>query len=365
MTYQILKMLKKNVAYMGTIGFYYGDAKKPMVNTTPDVDVLYNMLLEAKENGVEYFVMEVSSHALDKDRIHGLEFDEVAFTNLTQDHLDYHKTVENYLKAKKKFFDDMPKNSFSLTNLDDKNGLVMTQNTKSKVYTYSLRSLSDFKGRVLESHFEGMLLDFNNHELAVQFIGKFNASNLLAVFGAAVLLGKKEEDVLVALSTLHPVAGRFDAIRSPQGYTAIVDYAHTPDALVNVLNAIHGVLEGKGKVITVVGAGGNRDKGKRPIMAKEAARASDRVIITSDNPRFEEPQDIINDMLAGLDTEDKKKTLSIADRKEAIRTACMLAEKGDVILVAGKGHENYQDIKGVKHHFDDKEVLKEIFSLTV
>ena len=206
-----------------------------------------------------------------------------------------------------------------------------------------------------------MRVDFNNHELAVQFIGKFNASNLLAVFGAAVLLGKKEEEVLVALSTLHPVAGRFDAVRSPQGVTAIVDYAHTPDALINVLNAIHGVLEGKGKVITVVGAGGNRDKGKRPIMAKEAAKASDRVIITSDNPRFEEPQDIINDMLAGLDAEDMKKTVSIADRKEAIRTACMLAEKGDVILVAGKGHENYQEIKGVKHHFDDKEVLNEIF----
>ena len=295
-------------------------------------------------------------------RISGLKFAGGIFTNLTRDHLDYHKTVENYLKAKKKFFDDMPKNAFSLTNLDDKNGLVMTQNTRSKVYTYSLRSLSDFKGRVLESHFEGMLLDFNNHELMVQFIGKFNASNLLAVFGAAVLLGKKEEDVLVALSTLHPVAGRFDAIRSPQGYTAIVDYAHTPDALVNVLNAIHDVLEGRGKVITVVGAGGNRDKGKRPIMAKEAAKASDRVIITSDNPRFEEPQDIINDMLAGLDAGDRKKTISMADRREAIRTACMLAEKGDVILVAGKGHENYQEIKGVKHHFDDKEELKSVMN---
>ena len=279
---------------------------------------------------------------------------------LTRDHLDYHKTVENYLKAKKKFFDELPKGAFSLTNLDDKNGLVMTQNTRSKVYTYSLRSLSDFKGKVLESHFEGMLLDFNNHELAVRFIGKFNAYNLLAVFGTAVLLGKKEEDVLVALSTLRPVTGRFDAIRSPKGYTAIVDYAHTPDALVNVLNAIHGVLEGKGKVITVVGAGGNRDKGKRPIMAKESARLSDRVIITSDNPRFEEPQDIINDMLAGLDKDDMQKTISITDRREAIKTACMLAQPGDVILVAGKGHENYQEIKGVKHHFDDKEILNEI-----
>jgi UDP-N-acetylmuramoyl-L-alanyl-D-glutamate--2,6-diaminopimelate ligase len=307
------------------------------------------------------FSFQVSSHSIDQKRISGLTFAGGIFTNLTRDHLDYHKTVENYLKAKKKFFDDMPKNAFSLTNVDDKNGLVMTQNTKSQVHTYSLRSLSDFKGRVIESHFEGMLLDFNNKELAVQFIGRFNASNLLAVFGAAVLLGKKEEDVLVALSTLHPVAGRFDSMRSPREYTAIVDYAHTPDALINVLNAIHDVLDGRGHVITVVGAGGNRDKGKRPIMAKEAARYSNRVIITSDNPRFEEPQDIINDMMAGLDADDKKKTLSIVDRKEAIRTACMLAQKGDVILVAGKGHENYQEIKGVKHHFDDKEVLKDIF----
>lgn len=315
------------------------------------------------DTGCKYAFMEVSSHSIDQKRISGLRFAGGIFTNLTRDHLDYHKTVENYLKAKKKFFDDMPKNAFSLTNLDDKNGLVMTQNTRSHVYTYSLRSLSDFKGRVLESHFEGMLLDFNNHEVAVQFIGRFNASNLLAVFGAAVLLGKKEEDVLVALSTLHPVAGRFDAVRSSgKGFTAIVDYAHTPDALVNVLNAIHGVLEGKGKVITVVGAGGNRDKGKRPIMAKEAARLSDRVIITSDNPRFEEPQDIINDMLAGLDKDDMQKTLSIVDRREAIKTACMLAQPGDVVLVAGKGHENYQEIKGVKHHFDDKEELKKIMN---
>jgi UDP-N-acetylmuramoyl-L-alanyl-D-glutamate--2,6-diaminopimelate ligase len=311
--------------------------------------------------GCEYAFMEVSSHAIDQRRISGLKFAGGIFTNLTRDHLDYHKTVENYLKAKKKFFDDMPAGAFSLTNLDDKNGLVMTQNTRSHVHTYSLRSLSDFKGRVLESHFEGMLLDINNHEVAVHFIGRFNASNLLAVFGAAVLLGKTEEEVLVALSTLHPVAGRFDAIRSPQGYTAIVDYAHTPDAIENVLNAIHGVLNGGGKVITVVGAGGNRDKGKRPVMAQEAVKQSDKVIITSDNPRFEEPQDIINDMLAGLNAEQMRKVVSIVDRREAIRTACMMAEKGDVILVAGKGHENYQDVKGVKHHFDDKEVLREIF----
>ena len=350
-----------DIAGVRVVCNYIDDEPIPTEHTTPDPITLNCLLGRMADEGCKYVFMEVSSHSIAQKRISGLKFAGGIFTNLTRDHLDYHKTVENYLKAKKKFFDDLPKSAFSLTNLDDKNGLVMTQNTRSKVYTYSLRSLCDFKGRVLESHFEGMLLDFNNHELAVQFIGKFNASNLLAVFGAAVLLGKKEEEVLVALSTLHPVAGRFDAVRSPQGVTAIVDYAHTPDALINVLNAIHGVLEGKGKVITVVGAGGNRDKGKRPIMAKEAAKASDRVIITSDNPRFEEPQDIINDMLAGLDAEDMKKTVSIADRKEAIRTACMLAEKGDVILVAGKGHENYQEIKGVKHHFDDKEVLKEIF----
>lgn len=363
--YNAFRYFGYKVGLISTVCNYIDDEAIPTEHTTPDPITLNRLLGRMADEGCKYAFMEVSSHSIAQKRISGLKFAGGIFTNLTRDHLDYHKTVENYLKAKKKFFDELPKSSFSLTNLDDKNGLVMTQNTKSKVYTYSLRSLSDFKGKVLESHFEGMLLDFNNHELAVQFIGRFNASNLLAVFGAAVLLGKKEEEVLVALSTLHPVAGRFDAIRSPQGYTAIVDYAHTPDALVNVLNAIHGVLEGKGKVITVVGAGGNRDKGKRPIMAKEAAKASDRVIITSDNPRFEEPQDIINDMLAGLDNEDKKKTLSIADRKEAIRTACMLAEKGDVILVAGKGHENYQEIKGVKHHFDDKEVLKEIFSLTI
>ena len=274
--------------------------------------------------------------------------------------MDYHQTVDNYLKAKKTFFDNLPKSAFALTNLDDKNGMVMVQNTKAKVCTYSLRTISDFKGKVLEDGFEGMLLDINQVEVNVQFIGRFNASNLLAVHGAACLLGKKPEDVLLALSLLRPVSGRFDALRSPRGYSAIVDYAHTPDALVNVLSTIQEVLNGRGSIITVVGAGGNRDKGKRPIMAQEAVKRSDRVIITSDNPRFEEPQDIINDMLAGLSKEDMRKVLSIVDRKEAIKTACMLAQPGDAILVAGKGHENYQDIKGVKYHFDDKEVIKEI-----
>ena len=320
--YNTFRYFGYKVGLVSTVCNYIDDQPVPTEHTTPDPITLNRLLGEMADSGCKYAFMEVSSHSIAQQRISGLKFAGGIFTNLTRDHLDYHKTVENYLKAKKKFFDELPKGAFSLTNLDDKNGLVMTQNTRSKVYTYSLRSLSDFKGKVLESHFEGMLLDFNNHELAVRFIGKFNAYNLLAVFGTAVLLGKKEEDVLVALSTLHPVTGRFDAIRSPKGYTAIVDYAHTPDALVNVLNAIHGVLEGKGKVITVVGAGGNRDKGKRPIMAKESARLSDRVIITSDNPRFEEPQDIINDMLAGLDKDDMQKTISITAAKPSRQPAC-------------------------------------------
>ena len=358
--YNTFRYFGYKVGLVSTVCNYIDDEAVPTEHTTPDPITLNRLLGKMADCGCKYAFMEVSSHSIDQKRISGLKFAGGIFTNLTRDHLDYHKSVDNYLRAKKKFFDDMPKNAFCLTNLDDKNGMVMTQNTRAKVYTYSLRSLSDFKGKLLESHFEGMILDFNNRELSVQFIGKFNASNLLAVFGAAVLLGKQEEEVLVALSTLKPVSGRFETVRSPEGYTAIVDYAHTPDALVNVLNAIHGVVEGKGQIITVCGAGGNRDKGKRPLMAKEAAKLSDRVIITSDNPRFEEPQDIINDMLAGLDKDDLRKTISIVDRREAIKTACMLAQPGDVILVAGKGHENYQDVKGVKHHFDDKEVLSEI-----
>lgn len=359
--YHTFRYFGYKVGLISTVCNYIDDRAVPTEHTTPDPITLNRLLGEMADSGCKYAFMEVSSHSIAQKRISGLRFAGGIFTNLTRDHLDYHKTVENYLKAKKKFFDDMPKGAFSLTNLDDKNGLVMTQNTRSQVYTYSLRSLSDFKGRVLESHFEGMLLDFNNHEVAVHFIGRFNASNLLAVYGAACLLGKQPEEVLIALSMLRPVSGRFDALRSPKGYTAIVDYAHTPDALENVLNAIQEVLDGRGKVITVVGAGGNRDKGKRPLMAQEAVKQSDKVIITSDNPRFEEPQDIINDMLAGVSKEDMSRVLAIVERKEAIRTACMLAQPGDVILVAGKGHENYQDVKGVKHHFDDKEVLKEVF----
>ena len=306
--------------------------------------------------------MECSSHAIHQKRIGGLKFAGGIFTNLTRDHMDYHKTVENYRNAKKAFFDALPKSAFAITNADDKNGMVMVQNTKATVKTYSTRTMADFKARLLECHFEGMYLDIDGHEVGVQFIGKFNVSNLLAVYGTALMLGQKAEDVLVVMSTLKSVSGRLEPIRSPEGYTAIVDYAHTPDALENVLKAIHEVLNGKGSVITVCGAGGNRDKGKRPLMAQEAVKQSDRVIITSDNPRFEDPQDIINDMLSGLDKQQMKKVVAITDRREAIRTACMMAQKGDVILIAGKGHEDYQEIKGVKHHFDDREVVRDLFA---
>lgn len=359
--YNMFRKFGYKVGLISTVCNYIDGEAIPTEHTTPDPITLNKLLGRMADEGCKYAFMEVSSHSIAQKRIGGLKFAGGIFTNLTRDHLDYHKTVDNYLKAKKAFFDGLPKHAFALTNLDDKNGLVMTQNTKAKVCTYSLRSISDFKGKVLEDGFDGMSLDINNIEVFVQFIGRFNAANLLAVYGAACLLGKKPEEVLLALSILRPVSGRFDSLRSSQGYTAIVDYAHTPDALANVLDTINEVLNGRGKVITVVGAGGNRDKGKRPIMAQEAVKQSDKVIITSDNPRFEEPQDIINDMLAGLDKEDLRKVISIVDRKEAIKTACMLAQTGDVILVAGKGHENYQDIKGVKHHFDDKEVLQEIF----
>ena len=359
--YDMFRHFGYKVGLLSTVCNYIDGEAIPTDHTTPDPITLNRLLGRMADEGCKYAFMEVSSHSVAQKRIGGLKFAGGIFTNLTRDHLDYHKTVENYLKAKKAFFDGLPKTAFALTNADDKNGMVMVQNTRAKVATYSLRTLCDFKGKVLEDDFEGMLMDINQREVNVQFIGRFNASNLLAVYGAACLLGKQPEEVLIALSMLRPVSGRFDALRSPKGYTAIVDYAHTPDALENVLNAIQEVLDGRGKVITVVGAGGNRDKGKRPLMAQEAVKQSDKVIITSDNPRFEEPQDIINDMLAGVSKEDMSRVLVIVERKEAIRTACMLAQPGDVILVAGKGHENYQDVKGVKHHFDDKEVLKEVF----
>ena len=361
--YNMFRKFGHKVGLLSTVCNYIDDVEVPADHTTPDPIELNELLAKMVEAGCEYAFMECSSHAIHQKRIGGLKFAGGLFTNLTRDHLDYHKTFENYRNAKKAFFDSLPKDAFAITNADDKNGMIMVQNTKATVKTYSIRTLADFRARILECHFEGMYLEIDGREVGVQFIGKFNVSNLLAVYGAAIMLGKKPEDVLLVLSTLHSVNGRLEPIHSPEGFTAIVDYAHTPDALVNVLNAIHQVLDGKGHVITVCGAGGNRDKGKRPLMAQEAVRQSDKVIITSDNPRFEEPQDIINDMLAGLNEQQMRKVISIVDRKEAIRTACMMAQKGDVVLVAGKGHETYQEIKGVKHHFDDKEVLHEIFKV--
>ena len=359
--YNMFRKMGYKCGLLSTVCNYIDGEPVPADHTTPDAVTLNRLMGRMADEGCKYVFMECSSHAIVQKRIGGLKYAGGIFTNLTRDHLDYHKTVENYLKAKKMFFDGLGKDAFMVTNLDDKNGLVMAQNTKAKVTTYSLRSMSDFKGRILESGFDGMLLEINGREVFLKFIGKFNASNLLAVYGTAVNLGRDPMEVLTIMSTLVPVNGRFDAIRSPKGFTAIVDYAHTPDALTNVLTTIVDVLDGKGQIITVVGAGGNRDKGKRPLMAKESVKYSDKVIITSDNPRFEEPQDIINDMLAGLTKEDMQKVITIVDRREAIRTACMMAQAGDVILVAGKGHEDYQDVKGVKHHFDDHEVIRECF----
>lgn len=362
--FHVFRRFNYKCGLVSTVCNYIDEEAIPTSHTTPDPITLNRLLGKMADEGCRYVFMEVSSHSVVQRRIAGLRFRGGIFTNLTRDHLDYHKTVEAYRDAKKGFFDLLPKDAFAVTNADDKNGLFMTQNTAATVKTYSLRSMADFRARILEESFDGMSLEINGREVSVQFIGRFNVSNLLAVYGAAISLGKTPEDVLVVLSTLHPVNGRFETIRSREGVTAIVDYAHTPDALDNVLSTINEILKRPGQCITVCGAGGNRDKGKRPLMAQSAVKASDRVIITSDNPRFEEPQDIINDMLAGITSlEDKRKVISIVDRREAIRTACALAQPGDVILIAGKGHENYQEVKGVKHHFDDHEIVREAFNL--
>jgi UDP-N-acetylmuramoyl-L-alanyl-D-glutamate--2,6-diaminopimelate ligase len=361
--YNMFRKMGYRCGLLSTVCNYIEDEVIPADHTTPDAIELNKLLSKMVDADCEYAFMECSSHAIAQKRIGGLTFTGGIFTNLTRDHLDYHGTFENYRNAKKMFFDDLPKTAFAITNADDKNGMFMVQNTKATVKTYSMRQMADFRARIIEMHFAGMYLNVDGHDVGVQFIGKFNVSNLLAVYGAARMLGKQPEDILIALSTLHSVSGRLEPIRSHEGVTAIVDYAHTPDALANVLNAIREV-DRKGQIITVCGAGGNRDKGKRPLMAQEAVKQSDRVIITSDNPRFEEPQDIINDMLAGLNSQQMKKVISIADRREAIKAACMMAGKGDVVLVAGKGHEDYQEIKGVKHHFDDKEVIREVFGIS-
>ena len=361
--YHMFRQFGYKVGLCSTVCNYIDGTPVPTECTTPDPITLNQLLGRMADEGCQYAFMEVSSHSVSQQRIGGLTFAGGLFTNLTRDHLDYHKTFEAYRDAKKGFFDMLPADAFAVTNADDKNGLFMVQSTRAKVYTYAQRSTADFKAKILEEGFDGMNLMMDGKEVFVQFVGRFNVSNLLAVYGAAVVLGHEPEEVLLTLSTLHPVNGRFETIRSNEGVTAIVDYAHTPDALANVLATINEVLQHRGQCWTVCGAGGNRDKGKRPLMAQEAVRQSDRVIITSDNPRNEDPQDIINDMLAGLTTEQRRSVLSIVDRREAIRTACTLAQPGDVILVAGKGHEDYQIVQGVKHHFDDHEVIRECFGI--
>ncbi|MFV0392393.1 MAG: UDP-N-acetylmuramoyl-L-alanyl-D-glutamate--2,6-diaminopimelate ligase [Paludibacteraceae bacterium] len=359
--YKLFRQAEFGAGLLSTVCNYVNDETVEATHTTPDALELNALLRKMVDAGCEYAFMEVSSHAVEQRRITGLTFDGAVFTNLTRDHIDYHVTFENYLKAKKRFFDELDKEAFALTNMDDKNGMVMLQNTKARKHTYSTRGMADFKTKILEENFEGMLLDMNGRELHVPFIGKFNAYNLTAVFGAAVLLGIDELEALRIISSLQSVAGRFETIHAANGATAIVDYAHTPDALENVISTINEILQGNGRLITVVGCGGNRDKGKRPMMAREAVAGSWKAILTSDNPRNEEPEDIINDMLAGLDSEQKAKSLTITDRREAIKTACLIAQRGDVILVAGKGHEDYQIIKGVKYHFDDKEEVRKAF----
>lgn len=363
--YNMFRKFGYKCGLCSTVCNYIDGEAVPADHTTPDPVTLNYLLGRMADAGCQYAFMEVSSHSIAQKRIGGLVFAGGIFTNLTRDHLDYHKTFENYRDAKKAFFDGLPKTAFAITNSDDKNGMIMVQNTAATVKTYSTRSMADFRARILEMSFEGMLLEIDGREISVPFVGKFNVSNLLAVYGAARMLGREAMEILTTLSTLHSVAGRFETLRSPSGYTAIVDYAHTPDALVNVLSAIHEVLKEsrslESKVITVCGAGGNRDKGKRPLMAAEAANRSDRVVITSDNPRFEDPQAIINDMTAGLTAAQRRKVVTIADRREAIKAACMMADKGDVILIAGKGHEDYQEISGVKHHFDDREEVRKVF----
>ena len=364
--YKLVRAMGHKAGLLSTVVNYIEDEAVPATHTTPDAIELNGLLRRMVDAGCEYAFMEVSSHAIAQERIAGLDFDGALFTNLTRDHIDYHKTFDNYRDTKKRLFDGLKKSAFAVTNKDDKNGLVMTQNCKATVHTYSTRSLADYKAQILEEGFEGMMLNINGKEVFVPLVGRFNVSNLLCIYGAALCLGFEELDVLRVMSTLKPVNGRFETIRSPKGWTAIVDYAHTPDAVENVIQTIREILGSRQpsavshqpKLITVIGCGGNRDKGKRPMMAKIAKAGSEQLILTSDNPRDEEPADILNDMKAGLTEEELRSTLVIEDREAAIQTACTLAQSGDVILIAGKGHEDYQIIKGVKHHFDDHEVVR-------
>ena len=360
--YEMAQLLGHKAGLMSTVRNIVDKEAVEAKQTTPDHLTLNRLLHEMVEAGCEYAFMEVSSHACVQRRIEGITFAGAIFTNLTRDHMDFHKTVDNYIAAKKMFFDALPAGAFALVNADDKVGEVMLQNTRADKYRYSLRTLTDYKGRIVESRLDGTTLELNGNQVEVLFTGRFNAYNLLSVYGASLLLGFDPQEVLVKMSLLEPVAGRFQTMRSPRGYTAIVDYAHTPDALINVLDTIREVVGTSGNIITVCGCGGDRDRGKRPIMAREAAVRSDRVVLTSDNPRTEDPDAILREMETGLPEDARPRTLIITDRRQAIRTACQLAQPGDVVLVAGKGHEDYQEINHVKHHFDDREQIAEVFS---
>ncbi len=360
--YEMARLEGFKAGLLSTVCNYVCDEAIPTTHTTPDPLTLNALLARMVDAGCEYAFMEVSSHAMAQKRVAGLKFLGGIFTNLTRDHLDYHGTVENYMNAKKAFFDMLPSDAFALVNIDDKAGRYMVQNTKAKVFTYSLRSDADYRGRVLETRLDGTLMTLNGRELEVRFTGRFNAYNLTGVYGAAILSGFDPEEVIVNMSRLVPVAGRFQPFMSKTGVAAIVDYAHTPDALVNVLDTIREIVGPQGEIITVVGAGGNRDHGKRPMMAQEAACRSDQLILTSDNPRFEDPEAIIADMKAGLNADELSRTLCITDRREAIARAVAMAKPGNVILIAGKGHEPYQEVNGVRHHFDDREVAAELLS---
>jgi len=357
--FNLFRELGYHTGLLSTILNRIDDEIIPATHTTPDAIHLNQLLNHMVENGCSYCFMEVSSHAIVQNRIAGLTFAGGIFSNITHDHLDFHKTFEEYLKAKKRFFDELPASAFALTNIDDRNGLVMVQNTKAARSTYSFQKMADFKGRIIEAPLDGLHLDLDGNEIWCRLVGKFNGYNLLAVYAAGVLLEQDPLEVLTILSNLESVEGRFDYIKSPQGIIGIVDYAHTPDALQNVLETINQLRKGNEMLITVVGCGGDRDKTKRPVMARIASRLSDRVILTSDNPRSEVPEEIISEMLAGVEKEFARNVQNITDRHDAIRIACAMTRDNDIILIAGKGHEKYQEVNGVKHHFDDKEILKQ------
>ena len=360
--FNLFRSLGYKAGLISTVCNKIEDIELPATNTTPDALSLNQLFSGMVEKGCKYCFMEVSSHAIVQERIAGIQFSGAVFTNITLDHLDYHKTFAEYIKAKKRFFDELAPSAFALSNLDDKNGSVMVQNTRANRKFYSLKTLTDFRAKIVENRIDGLQLNIDGNDVWFRLVGNFNAYNLLAIYGTAVLLGEDPAAVLMAMSNLNAVEGRFDYVKSETGIIGIIDYAHTPDALLNVLTTIEALRTGNEQIITVVGCGGDRDRTKRPIMARIAAENSNRVILTSDNPRSEEPEAIIAEMQHGIDPKLARKTISIVNRREAIKTACALALPGDIILIAGKGHEKYQEVKGLRHHFDDKETMNEFLT---